>query len=301
MGPDEIGERRPVNHTPMIALGAAAVLTLIVCAMSYRDYVRSSLEKEFAEKEERLMQRNGYYPQAQGQPQNFQQQQPVPPVNPQGYVQQQNPQLQPQGVVNQPQPQVQPAPQPQPYLAPAPQGAAADNAQASLPRPRDPEMDQLRNSMDQVKEQAARTGQRYDEITGDVDRLAREAETSAPEITSELPDFLRNAVENPPGGNPDVEERLARMRDQVRMAPALARVTGYDKDWGLVSFNAGMSQGVKKNQRFAVRRGEDILGWIKVDQVEANSSIAVLVTKNREIDTAAKPEVGDELIDFELF
>ncbi|MEC5126591.1 hypothetical protein VSU19_07520 [Verrucomicrobiales bacterium BCK34] len=292
MGPDEIGERRQVNHTPMIALGAAAVLLLIVCAMSYRDYVRTSLEKEFAEKEQRLMQRNGYYPAPQGQ-QNFQQQQPVLQNNSQNYAQQTN-QQPVQQQVRQPQPQ-------QPYLAPAPEGEAANSAQSSLPRPRDPEMDQLRNSMAQVKEQAARTDARYNEITGDVDRLAREAEPKASEITAELPDFLRDAVENPPGGNPDVEERLSRMRDQVRMAPALARVTGYDKDWGLVTFNAGIGQGVKKDQRFAVRRGEDILGWIKVDQVEENQSIAVLVTKNREIDTAAKPEVGDDLIDFELF
>lgn len=294
MGPDEIGERRQVNHTPMIALGAAAVLLLIVCAMSYRDYVRTSLEKEFAEKEQRLMQRNGYYPAPQGQ-QNFQQQQPVLQNNSQNYAQQTN-QQPVQQQVRQPQPQPQ-----QPYLAPAPEGEAANSAQSSLPRPRDPEMDQLRNSMAQVKEQAARTDARYNEITGDVDRLAREAEPKASEITAELPDFLRDAVENPPGGNPDVEERLSRMRDQVRMAPALARVTGYDKDWGLVTFNAGIGQGVKKDQRFAVRRGEDILGWIKVDQVEENQSIAVLVTKNREIDTAAKPEVGDDLIDFELF
>lgn len=296
MGPDEIGERRQVNHTPMIALGAAAVLLLIVCAMSYRDYVRTSLEKEFAEKEQRLMQRSGQYPVAQGQPQNFQQPPPLTPqANPQMYAQQQTAQQPAQGAVSQPQASQQP------YLAPAPQGEAANSAQSSLPRPRDPEMDQLRNSMDQVKEQAARTDERYKEITGDVDRLAREAETPASEITAELPDFLRDAVENPPGGNPDVEARLKRMKGQVRMAPALARVTGYDKDWGLVTFNAGLSQGVKKDQRFAVRRGEDILGWIKVDQVEPNQSIAVLVTKNRESDTAVKPEVGDDLIDFELF
>lgn len=299
MGPDEIGERRQVNHTPMIALGAIAVLLLIVCAMSYHDYLRASLEKEFAEeyaeKEEQLMQRNGYSPLQQGQPQNLQgQQQPYQQNNGQAYAQQPQANQQPvQGApVTQPQ---------QPYLAPAPQGQAANSAQSSLPRPRDPEMDTLRNSLDQVKEQAARTDQRYNEITGDVDRLARDAGTPAQEITSELPDFLRDAVENPPGGNPDVEARLSRMRDQVRMAPALARVTGYDKDWGLVTFNAGIGQGVKKDQRFAVRRGEDILGWVKVDQVEPNQSIAVLVTKNREIDTAAKPEVGDDLIDFELF
>ena len=92
MGPDEIGESRQLNHTPMIALGAAAVLLLIVCAMSYRDYVRDTLEKEFAEKEQRLMQRNGYYPAPQGQQQNLQpqlQQQPVQQADARAYTQQQ--------------------------------------------------------------------------------------------------------------------------------------------------------------------------------------------------------------------
>ena len=91
------------------------------------------------------------------------------------------------------------------------------------------------------------------------------------------------------------------MRDQVRAAPSLAKVTSYNKDWGIVTFNAGAGQGVKVDQRFAVRRGSDILGWIKVDQVEADQSIAVLVTKNRDSDTSVKPDVGDDLIDFELF
>jgi len=57
---------------------------------------------------------------------------------------------------------------------------------------------------------------------------------------------------------------------------------------------------VRKDQRFAVRRGADILGWIKVDEVQENQSIAVLVT-NRDNETVQKPEVGDDLIDFELF
>ena len=57
---------------------------------------------------------------------------------------------------------------------------------------------------------------------------------------------------------------------------------------------------MRKDQRFAVRRGADILGWIKVDEVQENQSIAVLVT-NRDNETVQKPEVGDDLIDFELF
>jgi len=91
------------------------------------------------------------------------------------------------------------------------------------------------------------------------------------------------------------------MRSQVLAAASLGKVTSYDKDWGIVTFNAGAAQGVKKDQRFAVRRGSEVLGWVKVDQVEEDQSIAVLVTKNRESDTAVKPDVGDDLIDFELF
>ena len=135
-----------------------------------------------------------------------------------------------------------------------------------------------------------------------MDTLAKEAEKStSTEITAELPDFLRDALQNPPGGNPEVEAKLQKMKAQVTAQPSLAKVTSYDKDWGIVTFNAGQGQGVKVDQRFAVRRGSEILGWVKVDQVDGNQSIAVLITKNRESDTAAKPEIGDDLIDFELF
>ena len=60
MGNEDFGEARQVNHTPAIALGAAAVLLLIVGAMSYRDSVRSSMEREYAEKERQLLMRHGY-------------------------------------------------------------------------------------------------------------------------------------------------------------------------------------------------------------------------------------------------
>ena len=54
-----MGERRQVNHTPAIALGIAAVLLLIVGAMSYSDYVESEFEEEYKEKERQLLLRNG--------------------------------------------------------------------------------------------------------------------------------------------------------------------------------------------------------------------------------------------------
>lgn len=320
MGPDDIGERRPVNHTPTIALSIAAILFLIVGALSYRDFVRSSLEKEFAEKEARLMQRQGGYGNVatgqqapQGQPVQGQvyMQNGIAvnaqgiPINQQGGFQNQAP------VGFQPPANVQYDAQGNP-LAAAPVIPPGYQETGTLPVPNDPELANIRASLDQAREQSRLTEQRYNQLSGNVDSQAREAAAMAENaantaaagstaITEELPDFLRDAVENPPGGNPEIEERLGRMRQQVVAAPSLGKVTSYDKDWGIVIFNAGAGQGVKVEQRFAVRRGSEILGWIKVDEVQDDQSIAVLVTKNRESDTSIKPEVGDDLIDFELF
>jgi len=303
MGPDDIGERRQVNHTPTIALSIAAILLLIVGALSYRDFVRTSLEKEFAEKEARLMQRQGPHgnidPGAQSYLQNgiVANAEGAPPAGgPVGF-----------------QPPVNAAPYEAPGM-PVATAQAPDPGTGTLPLPNDPELNNIRASLDQAREQSRLTEQRYNQLSGSVDSQAREAaamaantaaEGTAPDgaaaITAELPDFLRDAVENPPGGNPEVDARLNRMRQQVTAAPSLGKVTSYDKDWGIVTFNAGAAQGVKVAQRFAVRRGSDILGWIKVDEVQDDQSIAVLVTKNRESDTSTKPAVGDDLIDFELF
>jgi len=298
MAPDDLGERRQVSHMPTIALSVAAILFLVVGAMSYRDFVRTSLEKEFAEKEERLMQRQGYYgnavpgqyipPGQQPYPQPAAGQVvPLQPL-PGGYP--------PAPVAGATQPVANPAP-----ANPAPAVTAYDPA---LPVPNDPEIDNIRQTLEQAREQGRKTEERYNGLAGNANQ-APAAAAAAPQaetqISAELPDFLREAVQAPPGGNPEVEARLQKMRDQVRSAPSLAKVTSYNKDWGIVTFNAGTGQGVKVDQRFAVRRGSEILGWIKVDQVDLDQSIAVLVTKNRDSDTSVKPDVGDDLIDFELF
>lgn len=285
---------------PTIALSVAAVLFLIVGALSYRDFVRTSLEKEFAEKEERLIQRQGYYGNAV--PGQY-----LPPG--------QQPYTQPNATQGAPpqnlsggysDPSItavqQPASNPvSTQVNPVPGGTAFET---TLPVPIDPEINKIRQSLDQAREQGRRTEERYNGLAGNGNQAPAAPSATAQaetQITSELPDFLREAVQSPPGGNPEVEARLQKMRDQVMTAPSLAKVTSYNKDWGIVTFNAGEGQGVKKDQRFAVRRGSEILGWIKVDQVEADQSIAVLVTKNRDSDTSIKPDVGDDLIDFELF
>lgn len=294
IGPDDIGERRPANHTPTIALSLAAILLLVVGAMSYRDFVRDRLEREYEEKEARLLERHGITPPA---PAATAEAAAASPANPAPgttvlYDAQGNPV----------------------YLSSAPSGGAPTAAvtppptvvTTDLPEPEDPEIARLRQSLEAASQQGRRTEQRYNELAGGEFSSTPVTPPPAPgtgntEITSELPEFLRNAVVNPPGGNPEVEAQLARVRTQVMSAPSLAKVTSYDKEWGIVTFDAGIEQGVKKDQRFAVRRGADILGWVKVDEVQANEAIAVLVTKNADIETALKPDVGDDLIDFELY
>lgn len=295
IGPDDFGDRRSANHTPTIALSIAAVLLLVVGAMSYRESVRSSLEKEYAEKEARLMQRQGLAP----LPTAPAVQAPVAPAPAPAaagtvlYDAQGNP--------------VYLSGMP-PATAPAPApvvSAAQVEAETTLPAPEDPDIARFQQSLDQARQQGQATDQRFNQLAGDAAAGAAPAPpagtTGSAEITSELPDFLRDAVNNPPGGSPEMNVRLDRMRAQILAAASLGKVTSYDKDWGIVTFNAGAAQGVKKDQRFAVRRGSEVLGWVKVDQVDEDQAIAVLVTKNRDSDTALKPDVGDDLIDFELF
>lgn len=284
IGPDDIGERRPANHTPSIALAIAATLLLVVGALSYRDYVRSSYEKEFAEKEDRLMQRLGLPSTAPAQP--AAQTQPAAAAGTTVLYDAQGNPVYLTGVA--------PGQQQPP--------AAAREAQAALPAPEDPDLASLRESLDQAREQSRLTEQKYNQIAGGgTAPPAPSAGGSQAAITSELPDFLRNAVENPPGGNPEIEAQLQRMRSQVLAAPSLAKVTSYDAEWGIVTFDAGAAQGVKVDHRFAVRRGSDVLGWVKVSEVTPDQAIATLVTRNANSETAVKPEVGDDLIDFELF
>jgi len=343
MGPDDFGERKQRNHAPTIALVIAAVLLLVVGAMSYMDFVETKYQKKFAEKEQRLMENQGQVPDQMTQGAAGRQ-----PSTPGGQQNAANPNVQTSGGAAAGQ-----AADGQSSAGAQPRGQASSNslgqgrgqssdrldpsvarsasdAQQSLPTPEDPEVGAFRQSLEQAREQSRRTEERYRQITGDADApaggsgqgsagttqagnagsgnsgspqgsVAGNASGSGGEGEGEMPNFLREAVSNPPGGDPEVEKRLERLRQQVRRAPSLAKVTGYDKNWGIVTFDAGVGQGVKKNQRFAVRRGDDIVGWVKVDEVNENSSIAILVTKNRNSDTAAKPAVGDDLIDFELF
>lgn len=302
-----MGERRQVNHTPAIALGIAAVLLLIVGAMSYSDYVESEFEEEYKEKERQLLLRNGYQVAPIPNMQN-QLQQPYP----QNGLYPQQPQQPQQQVANQvpQQPLQQQAPVNQQLAqnnAGLAQNAANLNVESALPIPNDPEIDAIRNSLDQIRKQEGQTEQRYRDLSDGVDILVENAKNQLDntggigDLSTDLPNFLRNAVENPPGGNPEIEAEMARMRERVTRAPTLAQVTSVDMKFGFVTFNAGVSQQVAVEQRYAIRRSGEIVGWVRVEEVHPNEAIAKLESEHDESTTSVRPAVGDDLIPFEAF
>jgi|SRR6056300_1712396 len=304
MDSEEMGERRQVNHTPAIALGIAAVLLLIVGAMSYSDYVESEFEEEYKEKERQLLLRNGYQvapiPNMQNQLQQPYPQNGLYPQQPQQQVANQVPQqpLQQQAPVNQQLAQ---------NNAGLAQNAANLNVESALPIPNDPEIDAIRNSLDQIRKQEEQTEQRYRDLSDGVDILVENAKNQLDntggigDLSTDLPNFLRNAVENPPGGNPEIEAEMARMRERVTRAPTLAQVTSVDMKFGFVTFNAGVSQQVAVEQRYAIRRSGEIVGWVRVEEVHPNEAIAKLESEHDESTTSVRPAVGDDLIPFEAF
>lgn len=301
ISPDDIGERRQNNNSPTIALVVAALLLLGIGLMSYREFVRSSVEKEFSEREERILRLIG-----KGAEEEEEEEVTVL------YDAQGNPvYVGADGVVR-----TGGAPPP----AKAKPKAVAKGPGIDLPSPEDPDISRMEQSLDQARELGRITEDRFNRLAagpgaagdgrmggsergegGAFGYIGPIGSGGEAEISSELPDFLRMAVENPPGGNPEIEAQLSRMRAQVTSAPALAKVVAYDTEWGVVTFDAGAAQGVKTDQRFAVRRGAEVIGWIRVEEVGADQSVGTLVTRNRESDTAVKPELGDDLIDFELF
>lgn len=102
-----------------------------------------------------------------------------------------------------------------------------------------------------------------------------------------------------PAGASDAE--VAALADQVKRQPAIAQVLEYDPDFAFLIINGGANRNIKPEMRLAVRRGSEILGFIKVVEVDGDQAIAELMSKNKFSPTARKPQPGDDIIAFNLF
>lgn len=107
--------------------------------------------------------------------------------------------------------------------------------------------------------------------------------------------------ETAPSAPGQTAAEVADLEEQVRRQPAIAKVVDYDPEWAILVLNGGSENNIRPEMRLAVRRGVEILGFIKVTEVEPNQSIAELMSPNKFSPTARKPKPGDDIIAFNLF
>lgn len=80
----------------------------------------------------------------------------------------------------------------------------------------------------------------------------------------------------------------------ILAAPAIAKITEYIPDSGFVVINAGSTRKLEKGMIFAIRRGNAIIGRVKVTGLEEGNAIADLPSKT--IPQGVTIEVGDDVI-----
>ncbi|CAN5911493.1 hypothetical protein BH11VER1_BH11VER1_13850 [soil metagenome] len=80
----------------------------------------------------------------------------------------------------------------------------------------------------------------------------------------------------------------------ILAAPAIAKISEYVADGGFVVISAGATRKLEVGMKFAIRRGNAIIGRIKVTSLEDGSAIADLPTKT--IPQGVNVEAGDDVI-----
>ncbi len=265
IGPEEIEQPRKSNPTPMIVLGAAGLLLLVVGFISYRDYVNSKAEERIKQSDQMVRELERKINEMENN-------------------------LQAQG-------RLATAPTgPSPGPAVPPPDPEIEKLRRELEA-----MRQRQEETNRKVQQALETSTVAGGSFGPEDPVS--PPPRPPDFDDEgIPDYLRDSVSAPPGGMSEAaRQRQSALEQRVLGAPSLAEVTSFDPEWGFVTFNAGRSQGVTEDSRFSIRRGAELLGIVKVSQVFESESIATIVTKNLQYDGALKPRAGDEIIAWEPF
>jgi hypothetical protein len=128
---------------------------------------------------------------------------------------------------------------------------------------------------------------------------------AVPARPSTPPQSASNPGFGPQGGLPptpvQTEAEIAALAEQVKKQPVIAKVVDYDAEWAILVLSGGSENNIKPEMRFAVRRGGEILGFIKVTEVEPTQSVAELMSPNKHSPTARKPQRGDDVIAFNIF
>jgi len=180
---------------------------------------------------------------------------------------------------------------PLPTATPAAGNALPATTQPALaPAPaRDPEIDKVRMELEALREENKIAQQKIEAMrAGENTGSARTgaAATTAPAVTPE---------------QAAADAEVEALRQQLVNAPAVAQVVECNWDFDLVFINGGKDRNLEAKEKFAVRRGSDIVGFVTVEEVEATYAVTKLTSKNARTETSLKPAPGDDVIKWPLF
>jgi hypothetical protein len=94
---------------------------------------------------------------------------------------------------------------------------------------------------------------------------------------------------------------LSPAQQRIRDAPSLGKVMEYDADWHFVVISCGANHNLTQNQQLAIRRGHEILGLVRLDEVLPDQSVAELDGSWKVDPQAPKPQLGDDVLTYPPF
>lgn len=207
-------------------------------------------------------------------------------------------------------------PAPSPALTPAPIAAppseqpapvssaatVAAHAPASGAAPANPDVS---SELEALRQERQLVSQRFEELSAARAKTAAAKSGKTPSLTDSVAG-ARLPSSSPSFGNPGTSREaagaaLSAEEQRTRAAPAIARVREYDPDWHFVVLDGGKERNIAPGTQLAVRRGHQILGLIRVDEVEENESVAELQGNWRVDAQGPKPQKGDDVVTYPLF
>ena len=195
-------------------------------------------------------------------------------------------------------PSVPPSAISNPMIPEAPAPRAAASAAASMENP------DLKGELEALRQERQLVSQRFEQVN------SGRGETGSPSLPSSVPG--KQPASRLPSSAPSFGKlgsagaaasgsQLTTEEQRIRDAPAIARVLKYDSDWHFVVLDGGKERNIVAGTQLAVRRAHQILGLIKVDEVEDKESVAELQGKWRLDPQFPKPQRGDDVVTYPMF
>lgn len=126
----------------------------------------------------------------------------------------------------------------------------------------------------------------------DADELAK-AKTERDELKT-VNDSLQNRVKGMEGQVADLQRRVNEHQLGVTKPGLTGRVLAVDRNWNFVVLSLGDRNGVNSNTTMVVRRGESLVGRVRITSVEPSQSIADIVPNS--VPPGVSVEAGDTVI-----